>query len=139
MILLEKWVPLVPNNIDVSKSYIFESFINGPRTFEIVLIDNTSSNKKILINFPYRAFAYRTTKIEFQESTLEVVRRLKGNDFFDWPFFKIDNSHYIEWLVKQSCGINQIHEFDHFVFLSQDVVIEVINSSNEPNPIVSFC
>ena len=120
-----KWQPL-PN---VAKLYTLENFVFGIGKFEIVLADAFDPSKKLQIDFEYSAFAYRHTKIEFKEKTLENLRKIHGQDFLDWTFFKVQNSSYAAWLAKQSCGINSTNDFKHFIFLTQDSILEVIDSS----------
>lgn len=131
MTMQEQWLRWEPS-LKVANSYIFEKIsekAERSEKFNIELIDNLLQNKKLKIKFKDGVLAYRLVKNEFRQQTLIQLQSLYDAEYLNWPFFKVQNSTYIEWLTKQACNIYPPEDFVHYVFLTKNYTLDVIDSS----------
>lgn len=124
--LPEQWVQWNPQP-GLAKMYILKNFVDDVNSFEIFFVDALDVSKKIRVIFEAGGLVYRQTKISFKKKTLRALREQHGQDFLDWTFFKVNNSSYVQWLTKQACEIYPANDFAHFVFLTGDSILEVID------------
>lgn len=123
----EKWNRWEPIK-GLSKNYYCESLIDTPDDgFQIRLFDN--NNKKLQISFPDSVEAYRSTDENFIYETLEYLETHYGKEFYEnWTFFKVKNSEYLEWIKKQSGGIFEIYQLEHYCIWTVNCRIDIINN-----------
>ncbi len=68
--------------------------------------------------------------------TWEFLNDHYGVDYYDrWPFFKVKGSEYLNWFIKQSSGIYDPEEVEHYVFKTPNDIVEVL-STFEPDVII---
>ncbi len=104
----------------------------------IFLRDNITADpeKKVRILFKNGVDVYRNTNESFTNELIVNLGERYGRSFYaDWPFFKVTNSEYLDWLSKTSSGISDTRPLKHFAILSVDSVLEIINDSE---PEVTF-
>ena len=118
-----KWEPIT----NLSKKYyvesISESIADG---FKIILIDDKNPEKKVLISWPNSVDAYRSTYESFTLLTLHKLDERYGKQFYDWTFFKIENSEYLNWVSEQSYGITESLNFKHFCIYGTESMVDII-------------
>lgn len=109
----------------LSNNYYCESLTDTPDDgLQIRLFDR--ENNKLLISFADSVDAYRTTDENFVFKTIEYLQKNYGKEFYSsWSFFKIENSEYLKWLKKESGGVFDIYELQHFCFWTIDTRIDV--------------
>lgn len=122
----EQWIQWNPLP-DLSKAYILEKFVDDVANFEIYLVDRFDLTKRVCVIFESGGLVYRQTKIKYKKKTLGALHAQHGQAFLDWTFFKVNNSRYVQWLAKQACEIYPADDFAHFVFLTGDSILEVID------------
>ena len=60
--------------------------------------------------------------------------------FAKWPLYKVKNSNYSKWFIKESCGIYTEQELYHYCIISDDDIIDILTYyqpkvSSEPLPV----
>ena len=94
--------------------------------FYIELI--ADKNKKIRIVFENSVVAYRNTEESFRSKLIDELSDRYGDEFYgDWTFFKVSNSEYIQWILKESAGIAEGLPLIHYSIISLNSVLDIIN------------
>jgi|SRR5579872_6600025 len=126
--MLEQWTHWKP--IDgIAQIYNLESITDGIPGLFIRLYEEKTKKRGLLISFEYSAEAYRITDESFRRETLFALGQQYGIPFFsEWALFKVTNSEYVQWLSRESSGITDSWNFIHFVFLTQDSMLEVVTT-----------
>lgn len=94
--------------------------------------DNENEKQGLRMAFGYSVDAYRSTYETFRHALIVSLDRKYGSDFYtECSFFKVNNSHYIQWLREQSEGISVLKRHIHFVFFTPDAIIEIL-ATEEP-------
>jgi hypothetical protein len=124
----EQWTQWKP--IDgIAPGYNLESITDGIPGLFIRLHENMNKKKGLLVSFTYSAEAYRITDESFRGETFLALSQQYGNPFFsEWALFKVKNSEYVQWLSRESSGITNTWNFIHFVFLTQDSMLDVVTT-----------
>lgn len=121
----EKWIPIdkVPQEI------YLDSFVDdGNEGIIMTFISCEDGEKKVLVQFEGHVLSYRNTDEGSLLKTWEFLGHHYGVDFHSrWPFFKVKNSEYLNWFLKESCGIYDLREVQHYVFLTPDDIVEVLS------------
>ncbi len=89
--------------------------------------------KDVIMQYDRGWFSSRATACEAFEK-MELLKKQKNTKIPDNTYlFKIENSDYLQWLHKESCGIyeNSTHKMEHFVFIGSNFVFEVL-AINDP-------
>lgn len=126
--MFNQWIQWRPLS-NLAQHYHLEFFIVGINKFEIFLAPSRQEEKKVLIVFEENALAYRHSKRALRTKTLKIVEHQQGKEFLNWPFFKVINSTYLQFLSKRSCEIYMPGDFVHFIFLTQNDVLEVVDTT----------
>lgn len=64
---------------------------------------------------------------EFDESSR--LRSIENHDQYpisQWPFYKVKNSSFSEWIEHESYGFISQNNLIHYIFLTEDTFIEVL-------------
>ena len=125
--IINKWTKWIPLD-GLSKKYSLESIVDNEGLVNIVLIDIADDKKKLHIDFHNpRVFSYKKTDLRFKKHTLNELDKIYGSTFTnEWTFFKINNSSYVQELMKKSYEIFGIDISLHIIFLTTDTLLEVI-------------
>lgn len=129
----EHWTQWKPISDRFLKWYYTESISDNENGLKIILFDaENPSDKRILIHFTKGVDAYRITNESFTNEIINFVDDKYGVDFYvDWPFFKIEDSEYLEWLNKKSSGISEPYKFTHYCIFTSDALLDIL-SYDEP-------
>lgn len=134
--LNEQWSRWEPQS-NLATQYILENFVDGlDCKFEITLTEALTPHKKLLVKFEHNPYMYKNSNIEYKQKTLKTLQELLGQDFTNWAFFKVSNSNYIEWVVRHASGIYEANKFIHFVFVTRNSMIEIIDFTDVPAPLL---
>lgn len=125
----EKWSRWEPIN-NLSKKYYVESITDSITDgFKIILINDQNPEKKVLLSWPNTVYAYRSTYESFTLLTLHNLSENYGTEFYDWTFFKIENSEYLKWISEQSYEITESLNFIHFCIYGTESMVEILDNS----------
>lgn len=80
-------------------------------------------NSKYLIVFFDSAISYRSHD---EGDLLKTLNEANKKSVF--PFFRIENSHYLDWFNKESFNIHENDEIVHYVFATPNDVIDVLST-----------
>ena len=109
--------------------YDIDEIIDRMDSFKIVLSEMDKLQKCLEVHFYSGVDAYRQTNESYWLDSLCRIDKKYGEDFYwDWTFFKVENSSYLSWLSKESFEISDSRNFTHFAFLGVDAVLEVITN-----------
>lgn len=50
-----------------------------------------------------------------------------GDDFFTWPIYTSNNSSFVKWFNEVSCEKFADKHLEHYVFITDDDIIELIS------------
>lgn len=122
----EKWIKWEPIK-NLSRKYYLESLVENHDGLKIMLSSAENDAKQILIYFQDSVKAYRKTDESFILLTLHYLGENYGSAFYgNWDFFIVENSEYLNWIIKQSHEIYEPHDFKHYCILASDVMIDII-------------
>ena len=120
----KKWEPIQ----GLSEKYYVESIVNIIGVFKVFLCDAQDQNKKIVVIFENSIDVYRSTQENLRLSVLHTLKEQYGEHFYEtWTFFKITDSTYVQWLSDQSYKISDAMEFQHFVLIGTNTIVDLIN------------
>lgn len=117
-----KWVPLP----DLAKKYYIDALSDTEEGFTILLSESDNKQKRIKIIFKNSVSAYRITDETFRHRLICNLSDQYGSEFYgEWTFFKVLNSHYLQWLSEQSAGIADSLRFTHFSIIAADSILDI--------------
>jgi hypothetical protein len=121
----ERWVPLD----DIPSTIYNDMFLDG-KDGVILEFSDENCERKVVVNFEGGVLSYRNTDEGSLLETLNYLDQHYGTDFYsNWSLFKVKNSEYLNWFHKESCGIYESEEVEHYVFLTPNDVIEILSIS----------
>ncbi|ASS89275.1 hypothetical protein ACTHHL_06005 [Aeribacillus composti] len=119
----KRWIPL-----DDIPSTIYNDMLLDGKDGVILEFSDENGEKKVVVNFKEGVLSYRNTDEGSLLETLNYLDQYYGTDFYsDWSLFKVKNSEYLKWFHKESCGIYESREVEHYVFLTSNDVIEILS------------
>lgn len=129
--MIEQWIEWKPIQ-GLEENYYYVELIsnNGIGEFKMQL---ASDNKaKLIVLFENSVNAYKRTDESFRQST---VADILYNSGAIGPFFKINNSNFVQSLLQQPGETANPAKFIHFVFVEYNSIIDVI-ATYEPKVIL---
>ncbi len=123
----EQWTRWEPIE-NLSEKYWVESIADGIEGLTILLFDDEDRQKKVLVKFTGTTESYQRTDESSTLKRLYALHQKYGAEFITtWTFFKVLNSSYVKWLSDQSYGFMQPAYFQHFVLVTVDDVVDIID------------
>ncbi|QHE50866.1 hypothetical protein [Pontibacillus sp. HMF3514] len=119
----QKWEPFdgFPNKISL------ECLLQNKNGLKIQF--ESYDEKKIDIVFGYSALTLKVTDEGDMLKSINYWSQEYGNDFFTWPVYKSTNSSFIKWFNKESCGKFADVTIEHYLFITEDDIVEVISAT----------
>lgn len=128
-----RWEPLS----GLHPKYYIDSISDDLAGFEVLLSEAAHPDKKVRILFKNGVDVYRNTNESFTNELIANLHANYGRSFYvNWTFFKVTDSEYLAWLSRTSSGISDTRPLQHFVILSVETALEIIN---DYEPEVTFC
>jgi len=103
-------------------------FLDNYSGLNIILQEKKLTRNIVIINYNGAVFSYRVSKNKNLDNRFSWLRQIYGEKFFEWPFYKSNNSEYLGWLEKRSCGLNEGFNIEHYIFVTNDYLIDVLSS-----------
>ncbi|MGM7684692.1 hypothetical protein ACSVDA_21530 [Cytobacillus sp. Hm23] len=119
----ERWTP-----VDCLPSIIYNNSLIDNREGLTLEFNDGYSEIKIIIRFEFGALTYSNTDKGYLVETINYLQNNYDKTFFSsWPLFKVTNSKYLKWFLEESSDLYESKEISHYVFLTQNDVIEVLS------------
>ena len=120
----EKWIPI--DNIP-QKIYL-DSFVDDNEGIAMTF-SSQDGEKRILVQFEGFVLSYRNTDEGSLLKTWKLLGYHYGDGFYSrWSLFQVKNSEYLNWFLKESCGVYEPGEVLHYVFVTPNDVVEVLST-----------
>lgn len=124
----EKWIRWEPIE-GLLANYDIDAILDLEEGLKIIL---KCDQKQVNVFFKNGAASYIKTDETLRCYLIGSLSKQYGRDFYaSWTFFKVENSEYLQWLEEQSCTISQGYDLQHFVFMTDDSILDVA-TSGEP-------
>ena len=124
----EQWTQWRPIE-QLAPQYYTTAIINAATGFHIRFGESNNNPRGLFITFERSIEACRVTDEGDRFVKLLYLIDTYGRDFFvKWPFFKVTNSEYLEWLSQESGGIFDQKSMEHFALITQDSIIDIATS-----------
>jgi hypothetical protein len=114
--MLEKLIRWEPTSGIAPVPYKIGDIERSQNELSFFLYQSTNTQPNICVIFKKWVWAYRYTKT------------LLHHCHETWPFFKVDNSSYLQWLSEQSGGLSNNPRLKHFSFITPSTLLDVIDS-----------
>lgn len=119
----ERWRPYP----DLAPQYGVVTYKENSDEFRILLFDEKDWSKEVWVVFDTTVEAYRTTDESYRLQTIYFLNDKYGGEFYaSWTFFKVQNSLYLKWLQEESEGTFAPDQFQHFAFIDDDLILDVV-------------
>lgn len=121
----ENWILWNPLNIPDCQAFSVE--INHENSGTVFLTE--CENQFIRVMFEGGVPLYTYSDEGMRMATYAPVQ-IKNNDkyyFTKWFLYKIENSDFIKWAVKESCGLYEKHKLQHFCIVTANEVVDIIS------------
>ncbi len=111
----------------ISGNYLIKSINDDIGKFTITLTSDQGKHN-VRVIFHESIDISRGTKLSYRKDALDELIRRYGKKFFsEWPFFKVTNSAFIQWLSNESHElVGYTDGLTHFVFLGSNYIVDVI-------------
>lgn len=114
---------------ELDEKYYINKIDDNSDTFLVFLTSNYNDEEKIIIEFKTLVHSYRSTTESGRLSKIDYLDKKYGKDFYSrWTFFQVENSEYVSWLERESCGIFSLEDLSHFSIIASDAVIDIISN-----------
>ena len=125
-LLEERWTKWqLTKNLPPYGLYV-NSIVNSPYEFKILLA-NENDEEVVKILLDHSPYSYRTADETYRLNAISNSKfALSG-----WRLFKIENSNYISWLLKESCTISKSQFLMHFSIIATDSIVDIVDT-HEP-------
>jgi hypothetical protein len=126
--MTERWERFEPMP-NLAPKYSLKSIIREPFVFTLIMSNSLKPSERLCIDFPARVFAYKKAALHHKEQSLLSLGQKHSDSFLEkWTFFQVKNSHYAEWVAKESLGIFKIELLMNFTFITEEAFLEIITS-----------
>jgi hypothetical protein len=122
----EKWIKYSSKSI-YSEVYDIDRLTDINDKLSIYLL---SEDRKITtIIFDGGVDSYRKSDETARVATISRICHNANDDFFfsQWPVYLVENSQYIHWLRKESCGIYDNISYKHYAIVTSNNLIEIVS------------
>ena len=124
--MTEEWIRWEPIPGLANKYYIVEIF----DYIENLIIDLSADydeNNKLRIIFENSIIAYKSTDESFRDATMLQLKQKYGGEFYwNWTFFKVQNSEYLQWLAKESSSDFDNHKHIHLSLMGINSIVDIV-------------
>jgi len=125
--MIERWKRWTPHP-SVGGKYSRYELSSSRAGFAIKLSEAENVGKQVKIIFKEFVIAYRCSYKTQNAVVMEEHEKSYGSSFCaDWSFFEVTNSAYLQYLSYYSCGITDQQSARHWVLLTEDYVIDLVN------------
>ncbi|WP_236690778.1 hypothetical protein [Lysinibacillus xylanilyticus] len=122
----EHWQKCKPLNEIPNKIWL-ESLLQDRNGLKIQF--ESENDKKIdIIFWGNTALSCRITDEEDMLQSINYWSEECGDDFFTWPLYKSNNSSFVKWFNEESCEKFADKNIEHYVFITEDDIVEVISA-----------
>ena len=121
----EMWTRWIPQVEGLINKYYIIGVLDTIENLKIILTDEKETHEVHFI-FDSNAASYEYTDESFCLTLIANLNEKYGPDFYDWTFFKIDNSSYVKRLSAQSYSISDSLTLTHFCFLSSNSILHIL-------------
>jgi hypothetical protein len=129
--ITEQWIRWEPIE-GLAETYNITAVKHTADRLYIMLTEPDSQEKGIHVIFENSMVSYRETDESFVLTTIADLDSQYGTTFYSqWTFFRVTNSTYIKWFLKQSQQTMNIKGLMHFVLFEPDLLVDVI-ATREP-------
>lgn len=132
----ENWIVWNPKNINtkkVSGAYDVETLTDENARKFIVYCENHTVDVYFHCHVPIYLYSDEGIRMA---SYMPVQEKHHDKAYFNkWFLHKVENSDFIQWAVKESCGFYSEEELLHFCIVTSNDVVDIL-SSGEPDIIV---
>lgn len=131
----EQWIQWIPYE-GLPYKVNLEELLDNKNGVSLSLTDN-EGNQEIQVLFENLVLSYRNTDEGRRLKTIRFLEEKYNTDFYaKWSFFKVYNSTYLEWFRQETYNIYDTLSIEHYVFLTNDDIVDVL-STYEPK--VNIC
>lgn len=124
----EKWIQWIPIE-GLGQKYLITNVVHDLKNFRILLTDAENERKKIRIVFEQSVDVFRRTTRQERLRTLAWLEKQHGRVFYESStFFKVQHSAYVAWVEEGKAGFFGPQNLEHFVFLDDNNMIEVVDN-----------
>lgn len=123
---MEKWIQWFPRKNMPLPCYV-KSILSDDTGLTITFTDETKK-KKITFTFNGILYTYRYTSEGCFLKTLDyLTEHYESNFVHGTSLYKVKNSKYLEWFRAESYNAYEVDRFEHYVFYTEDDVVEVLS------------
>jgi hypothetical protein len=130
----EKWIhkPLDQESENKYSIYLIDDFAaTKDFRFDVILYLATHNNG-LIISF-IASNSYSTYFGPLRDQKVKELEQKLGSGFFDGKiFFEVINSDFLQWLSKNSSTISDFMELRHFVFVDDNMFLDIATPTEEP-------
>ncbi len=128
----EKWIRWEPAE-NISIRYSIRSISHMIEGLYMIFEGFADENKKVYVKFKIPFNGFRSTHERYREQTWDDLSKQGYEEGFFWnkTFFKVTNSSYIEWLLKEVYDISDRSSLIHFAFIDENFLFDIV-TTEEP-------
>jgi hypothetical protein len=118
-----RWEP-VPGLVD---KYYVKSISDTFTELRVVLCSFNDDKQQVTLSWENSVYAYRTTYESFRQKIVYELDKKYGSDFYNWTFFKVKNSSYLQWLSEESYTISDSISFTHYALVATESILDIVS------------
>ncbi len=124
---IETWKSL-DRDIEIPKAYDCAEVLDNVDGLRFIFV--CEDDKKVKVIFDTIVYSYRNSIDSAFWETLHYLHTNYEPSFYknEW-LYEVKNSGYLKWLEKESGGLYTSDRVRHFVFYTEEEIIEVLGSS----------
>lgn len=120
-----KWEPVA----GLAPKYDVESIVDNHDGLTVTLVDTKNDKNKVSVVFTGRILSYRWADETYMDQRVRNLFQEYGSKFFcEWTLFKVTNSEYAKYISETSGTLSDVSPFTHFVFVTNELLFEVLYS-----------
>lgn len=126
----EKWIKY-KTDINIPTNITMKWLLDYSEALCITFEIEDKLNSFINVTFDAGVLVYRNRdESDFLKKMNFLTDNYGSRFYIDWRFFKVTNSEFIHWFVDQNYNMFKVDDILHFVFITNDEVIEVLSFTN---------
>ncbi len=120
----EKWTAWNPTNIAGDPAYYVEIF----QEEEATRFTLDCEHKIIDVLFYGFVPIYLYSVEGIRMATWASIQEKEHDRFYfqKWFLYRIENSDFLDWAIKEGCGFYKKEEFMHYCIVTQDDVVDIL-------------
>jgi len=104
----------------------YKSGILCDKVHELILVlrPYSGDDRSVVLTFEHAVNAYACTEQSLKVRAMQEY--IEQGTLSEWAFYRVSDSPYVQWIVKESCAISEQFPLKHFVCVAGTTLFDIV-------------